>query len=151
MASVNKCIFIGNLGKDPEIRYLPSGEAVANFSIACSETWTDKLGAKQEQTEWVRISAFGKTAEIAGEYLKKGSQVYIEGRMQTRKWTDKENQERYTTEIRCDRMQMLGGKRQNDSADKEATAKDYARESGAGEKRAAAIAKLGSLEEDIPF
>jgi len=110
MASVNKVILIGNLGRDPEVRYMPSGDAVANITIATTETWKDKGGEKQEQTEWHRVAMFGKTAEIAGEYLKKGSQVYIEGKLQTRKWTDKEGQERYTTEIRADRMQMLGSR-----------------------------------------
>ena len=110
MASVNKCIFIGNLGRDPEIRYMPGGDAVANFSIACTENFKDKSGAKQERTEWVRISMFGKLAEIAGEYLKKGSSVYVEGRMQTRKWQNKEGVDQYTTEIIADRMQMLGGR-----------------------------------------
>jgi len=100
MASVNKVILIGNLGKDPETRYLPSGEAVTSFSIATSETWKDKTsGEKKEATEWHRISAFGKLAEICGEYLRKGSQVYIEGALRTRKWQDKEGQDRYTTEI----------------------------------------------------
>lgn len=108
MSSVNKVILIGNLGRDPEVRYMASGEAVANITIATTENWKDKAGAKQESTEWHRISMFGKTAEVAGEYLKKGAQVYIEGKLTTRKWTDKEGQERYTTEIRCDRMQMLG-------------------------------------------
>ncbi|MEQ1883131.1 MAG: single-stranded DNA-binding protein, partial [Burkholderiales bacterium] len=89
MASVNKVILVGNLGKDPEVRYLPSGDAVANISIATTETWKDKAGEKQEKTEWHRVSMFSKLAEIAGEYLKKGSQVYIEGRLETRKWTDK--------------------------------------------------------------
>ena len=92
MASVNKVILIGNLGRDPEVRYMPSGDAVANISIATTETWKDKNGEKQEKTEWHRVAMFGKTAEIAGEYLKKGSQVYIEGRLETRKWTDKEGQ-----------------------------------------------------------
>lgn len=110
MASVNKVILIGNLGRDPEIRYLPSGDAVATFSIATTEVWKDKNGQRQEQTEWHRISMFGKQAEIAGQYLKKGSSVYIEGRLTTRKWTDKEGNERQTTEIRADRMQMLGGR-----------------------------------------
>ncbi len=112
MSSVNKVIIIGHLGQDPEVRYLPSGDSVANLSIATTESWKDKQGQKQEQTEWHRVSLFGKTAEIGGEYLKKGSQVYIEGKLQTRKWTDKEGQERYTTEIRADRMQMLGKSRQ---------------------------------------
>jgi single-strand DNA-binding protein len=110
MASVNKVILVGNLGRDPEMRYMPSGDAVASFSIATTETWKDKNGQKQEQTEWHRISMFGKQAEVAGQYLKKGSSVYIEGRLQTRKWTDKEGQERQATEIRAERMQMLGGR-----------------------------------------
>jgi len=110
MASVNKCIFIGNLGRDPEIRYMPSGDAMANFSIACTDTFKGKTGERQERTEWVRIVMFGKQAEIAGEYLKKGSPVYIEGRLQTRKWQNKEGQDQYTTEIVADRMQMLGGR-----------------------------------------
>ena len=117
MASVNKCIFIGNLGRDPEIRYGASGDAIANFSIACTETYKDKQGQKQEKTEWVRIVMYGRQAEIAGEYLKKGSSVYLEGRLQTRKWQNKEGQDQYTTEIVADRMQMLGGKgeRKDDS------------------------------------
>lgn len=111
MASVNKWIGIGNLGKDPEVRYTAGGDAVANFSIACTESWKDKnSGEKKEQTEWVRITVFGKLAEICGQYLKKGSQVYIEGSLRTRKWTDQNGVEKYTTEIRCDEMKMLGGK-----------------------------------------
>lgn len=111
MASVNKWIGIGNLGKDPDMRYTASGEAICNFSIACTESWKDKqTGEKKEQTEWVRISFFGKIAEICGQYLKKGSQVYIEGSLRTRKWTDKDGQERYTTEIRGDEMKMLGSR-----------------------------------------
>ncbi|MBL8428219.1 MAG: single-stranded DNA-binding protein [Dechloromonas sp.] len=111
MASVNKWIGIGNLGRDPESRYTASGEAICNFSIACTETWKDKqTGERKEMTEWVRISAFGKLAEICSQYLKKGSQVYVEGSLRTRKWTDKDGQERYTTEIRCDDMKMLGSR-----------------------------------------
>lgn len=111
MASVNKWIGIGNLGRDPETRYTSSGEAICNFSIACTESWKDKQsGERKEMTEWVRISAFGKLAEICGQYLKKGSQVYVEGSLRTRKWTDKDGQERYTTEIRCDDMKMLGSR-----------------------------------------
>lgn len=111
MASVNKWIGIGNLGRDPETRYTASGEAICNFSIACTENWKDKqTGERKEMTEWVRISAFGKLAEICSQYLKKGSQVYVEGSMRTRKWTDKDGQERYTTEIRCDDMKMLGSR-----------------------------------------
>jgi single-strand DNA-binding protein len=110
MASVNRVILIGNLGRDPEVRYLPSGDAVANFSIATTEKWKDKNGEMQEQTEWHRIAFFGRQAEICGEYLRKGSSVYVEGRLQTRKWTDKDGNERQTTEIRGDRMQMLGSR-----------------------------------------
>jgi single-strand DNA-binding protein len=110
MASLNKVMLIGNLGKDPEMRYLPSGEAVANFSIATTEKFKDKNGDMQEVTEWHRISFFGRIAEVCGQYLKKGSPVYIEGSIRTRKWQDKEGKDRYTTEIRGDRMQMLGSK-----------------------------------------
>ncbi len=110
MASVNKVILIGNLGADPETRFLPSGDAVANIRIATTDNWKDKSGDKQEHTEWHRVSFFGKLAEIAGEYLKKGSPVYIEGRIRTRKWQDKEGQDRYSTEIVADRMQLLGSR-----------------------------------------
>lgn len=109
MASVNKAIIIGNLGKDPEMRYMPSGDAICNFSVATTDSWKGKDGEKQEKTEWHQISMFGKLAEVAGKYLKKGSQVYIEGRLQTRKWQDKEGKDQYTTEIVADRMQMLSG------------------------------------------
>ncbi|MQR00477.1 single-stranded DNA-binding protein [Glaciimonas soli] len=111
MASVNKVIIVGTLGRDPETRYMPNGEAVTNISVATSETWKDKnSGEKKELTEWHRVTFYRKLAEIAGQYLKKGSQVYLEGRLQTRKWTDKEGAERYTTEIISDTMQMLGGR-----------------------------------------
>ena len=110
MASVNKVILIGNLGADPETRYLPSGDAVTNIRIATTEKWKDKGGEQQEHTEWHRIAFFGKTAEIAGEYLKKGSPVYVEGRIRTRKWQDKEGQDKYSTEIVADRMQLLGSR-----------------------------------------
>ena len=116
MASVNKVIIIGNLGKDPEVRYMPSGDAIANINVATTDSWKDKdSGEKREKTEWHRIVLFGKLAEIVGEYLQKGSQVYIEGRLQTRKWQDKEGQDRYTTEIVADRMQMLGSRPAGDS------------------------------------
>lgn len=109
MASVNKVILMGNLGRDPEVRYMPNGEAVANFSIATTDSWKDKSGQKQERTEWHNIVMYRKLAEIAGEYLKKGRPVYIEGRLQTRKW-EKDGVTRYTTEIIADQMQMLGGR-----------------------------------------
>jgi single-strand DNA-binding protein len=110
MASVNKVIVLGNLGKDPELRHLPNGDAVCNFSLATTESWKDKDGNKQDKTEWHNIVIFRKLAEIAGEYLKKGRPVYIEGRLQTRKWQDKEGKDRYTTEIVADQMQMLGSR-----------------------------------------
>ena len=113
---VNKVIIIGHLGRDPEVRYTPDGKAIANLALATSESWKGQDGQIQEKTEWHRVSIFGKLAEIAGEYLTKGSQVYIEGKLQTRKWTNKEGQEQYTTEVVLDPfngvMQMLGGKGQ---------------------------------------
>jgi single-strand DNA-binding protein len=108
MAGINKVILVGNLGADPEIRYTPSGTAVANFRIATSENRTNKEGQKETRTEWHRIVTFGKLAEICGEYLAKGKQVYIEGRIQTRQWDDKDGNKRYTTEIVANQMQMLG-------------------------------------------
>lgn len=111
MASVNKVILVGNLGADPESRFAPSGDAICNISVATTESWKDKqTGEKKEATEWHRVGFYGKLAEIAGQYLKKGSQVYIEGSLRTRKWQDKTGQDRYTTEIRGDVMKMLGGK-----------------------------------------
>ncbi len=110
MASVNKVILIGNLGRDPETRYTTGGDAIANLNIATSEQWKDKNGEKQEKTEWHRVVLFGRQAEIAGEYLKKGRSVYIEGRLQTRKYTDKDGVEKYSTEIVGDRMQLLGSR-----------------------------------------
>lgn len=106
---VNKVILIGNLGKDPEVRFTPSGAAVSNFNIATNESWTDKSGQKQERTEWHRIVVWGKLAELCGEYLKKGRQCYVEGRLQTREWTDKEGKKNYTTEVVAQTVQFLGG------------------------------------------
>jgi len=158
MASVNKCIFIGNLGRDPEIRYMPSGDAIANFSIACTDSFKDKQGQKQERTEWVRIAMFGKLAEIAGQYLKKGSSVYIEGRMQTRKWTNKEGQDQYTTEIVADRMQMLGGRSggnafevMEDGSDNSAPAPSQQSAPTPAAKPAAGGSGFDDFEDDIPF
>ena len=110
MASMNKVLILGNLGSDPEIAYTGSGQAVANFSLATNEVWTDKQGNKQERTEWHRVVFFGTLAKIAGEYLTNGSQVYIEGRLRTRKWTDQSGVDKYTTEIIADQMQMLGSR-----------------------------------------
>ncbi|HAI72354.1 MAG TPA: single-stranded DNA-binding protein [Alteromonas australica] len=107
---VNKVILVGNLGNDPEVRYMPNGNAVANLSLATSESWKDQQGQVQERTEWHRLTMYRRLAEIAGEYLKKGSQIYVEGKLQTRKWQDQQGQDRYTTEIIVDQMQMLGGR-----------------------------------------
>lgn len=111
MASVNKVIIVGNLGRDPETRYMPSGDALTNIAVATTDKWKDKAtGEQKEATEWHRIAFFGKLAEIAGQYLKKGSQVYIEGKLRTRKYTDKDGVEKYSTEIVADAMQMLGSR-----------------------------------------
>ena len=116
---VNKVILVGHLGQDPEVKFMPSGDAVCNFSLATGESWKDKQGQIQEKTEWHRVTMFGKLAEIAGEYLRKGSQVYIEGQLQTRKWQNKEGADQYTTEVKVDSfngvMQMLGGKSEGGS------------------------------------
>lgn len=112
MASLNQCNFIGNLGRDPEVKTLPGGDTVCSFSIACSETWKDKAtGERKESTEWINAVIYGKLADVAGQYLKKGSQVFLSGKMKTRKWQDKQTgQDRYTTEIHVNDMKMLGGK-----------------------------------------
>ena len=111
MASVNKVIIVGNLGRDPEVRYSPDGAAICNVSIATTSQWKDKAsGERREETEWHRVVFYNRLAEIAGEYLRKGRSVYVEGRLKTRKWQDKEGQDRYTTEIVADQMQMLGGR-----------------------------------------
>lgn len=118
MASVNKWIGIGNLGNDPEVRYLPSGDAVTNISIACTDRYKDKAtGEQKEITEWVRINFFGRLAEVVGEYCKKGNPIYVEGSLRTRKWTDKDGQEKYSTEIRADNMQLLGTRQQGSGRD----------------------------------
>ncbi|MEX4085737.1 single-stranded DNA-binding protein [Haemophilus influenzae] len=114
MAGINKVIIVGHLGNDPEIRTMPNGDAVANISVATSESWNDRnTGERREVTEWHRIVFYRRQAEICGEYLRKGSQVYVEGRLKTRKWQDQNGQDRYTTEIQGDVMQMLGGRNQN--------------------------------------
>lgn len=118
MSSVNKVILVGHLGRDPETRYMPNGEAVTNMALATSESWKDKqTGDKKEQTEWHRVTLYRKLAEVAAQYLKKGSLVYFEGKLQTRKWTDKDGVERYTTEVIADSMQMLGSKTPAQSGD----------------------------------
>jgi len=160
--SVNKVILIGHLGKDPEVRYLPNGEAVANVSIATSETWKDKSGEKQEKTEWHNLVFYKRLAEIVGEYLKKGSQIYVEGRLQTRKWQTKEGQDRYTTEIVVNEMKMLGGKSSGSNSFEVVESRPAASSSGseaAPVKAAPAAPSAGSgqgrsfdnFDDDIPF
>jgi single-strand DNA-binding protein len=107
---INKVIIVGNLGQDPEVRYMPNGNAVANITVATSESWKDQQGQQQERTEWHRIVLYKRLAEIAGQYLRKGSKVYLEGRLRTREWQDQQGQKRYTTEIACNELQMLDGK-----------------------------------------
>src|SRR5262245_34143761 len=157
MASVNKVILIGNLGRDPETRYTTGGDAVTNLSIATSEQWKDKSGEKQERTEWHRVVLFGRQAEVAGEYLKKGRSVYIEGRLQTRKYTDKDGVEKYSTEIVADRMQLLGSGRDagGSGGDVEfagaAPASGGRRESTGGTGGGKGGKKTEDFDDDIPF
>ena len=151
MASINKVILIGNLGKDPEVRYTPDNSAITNITLATTHTWKDKQsGDKKEETEWHRVSFFGRLAEIAGEYLKKGSPVYVEGRLRTRKWQDKEGKDRYTTEIVADTMQMLGsrsGMGGGDSGERNAPAGA----AGPSAPAAKSGARFDDFEDDIPF
>ncbi len=140
MASLNKVLLIGNLGRDPEVRYTASGDAMCSFSIATSENWKDKSGAKQESTCWHNIVMYRKLAEIAGQYLKKGSSVYLEGKIQTRKWQDKEGKDRYTTEVIADQMKMLGGKSDSNGA-----------APTAAQPEAQENAPIGQFDDDIPF
>jgi single-strand DNA-binding protein len=152
MASVNKVILIGNLGRDPEVRYMPSGDALATLSVATTDTWKDKGGEKQERTEWHRVSMFGRLAEIAGEYLKKGSQVYIEGRIQTRKYTDKDGQEKYSTEIVANEMKMLGSRGASGGmADMDSAPRASGRPASSAPAKAPAGGSFDDLEDDIPF
>jgi single-strand DNA-binding protein len=152
---INKVILVGNLGKDPETRYMPSGSAVTNLTLATSEAWKDKQsGEQQERTEWHKVAMFGRLAEIAAEYLRKGSQVYIEGKLRTRKWQDKEGKDRWTTEIVADEMQMLGGKGGGASAGAGAPAGAATGGGSSGGGRAAVNdsgGPPGDFDDDIPF
>lgn len=157
MASVNKVIIVGNLGRDPETRYMPSGDAMTNIAVATTDKWKDKAtGEQKEATEWHRIAFFGKLAEIAGQYLKKGSQVYIEGKLRTRKWTDKDGIEKYSTEIIADSMQMLGSRQGMGGG---SAAMDESGFSGASASRPASTSRaparqapnLSDMDDDIPF
>jgi single-strand DNA-binding protein len=158
MASVNKVILLGNLGRDPETRYTTGGDAVTNLNIATSEQWKDKSGEKQERTEWHRVVLFGRQAEVAGEYLKKGRSVYIEGRLQTRKYTDKDGVEKYSTEIVADRLQLIGTARDaggtgGDAEFASAGPSTTTRREGAAPKPAAGGGKknVDDFDDDIPF
>ena len=150
MASVNKVILIGNLGRDPEMRYLPSGEAVTNIRVATTDRWKDKqTGELKEATEWHRIAFFGRLATIAGEYLKKGSQVYVEGSLRTRKWQDKDGQDRYSTEIVADAMQLLGRREGMGDAPAREPGEPAAAEAKPAAKKPAT--SLADMDDDIPF
>lgn len=144
MASLNKVILIATLGKDPEVRHMPNGDAVANFSVATNEKWKDKQGQQQERTEWHNIVMYRRLAEIAGQYLKRGSQVYLEGKLQTRKW-EKDGVDRYTTEIVVDQMQMLGGKSEGQRSQAAPSPAPEQRQPQQGN------AKADEFEDDIPF
>tara|TARA_R110000851_G_scaffold217502_1_gene370462 strand:+ start:262 stop:753 length:492 start_codon:yes stop_codon:yes gene_type:complete len=158
---VNKVILVGNLGKDPEVKYTPNGKAVANLTLATSESWKDQSGQIQEKTEWHRVSIFGKLAEIAGEYLRKGSQVYIEGKLQTRKWQNKEGQDQYTTEIVLDPfngvMQMLGSKGDGQAQPGQSQSQQQApqrkqQNQAPGQRQSAPMAEPDfDFDDDIPF
>lgn len=156
MASVNKVIVMGNLGRDPEVRYSADGAAVANITVATSRQWKDKTsGERKEETEWHRIVFYGRQAEIAGEYLKKGRPVYVEGRLKTRKWQDKEGQERYTTEIIAETMQLLGGREGGGeegghAGGGAAPARQASGGGGTGNPRKP-VPNLDDMDDDIPF
>ncbi len=167
MASLNKVILIGNLGKDPETRYAPSGDAICNLTLATTETWKDKTsGERREATEWHRVVFFGRVAEVAAQYLRKGSQVYVEGRLQTRKWQDKDGQDRYTTEIRGDEMKMLGRREGGGDAPMRSADSGYQAPTSAPRQAPAAATRpqpqpasssppsssgFGDFDDDIPF
>ncbi|MDA9913530.1 single-stranded DNA-binding protein [Methylophilaceae bacterium] len=157
MPSVNKVILMGNLGRDPEVRFMPNGDAVCNFSIATTDSWKDKAGERQEKTEWHNIVMYRRLAEIAGEYLKKGRPVYLEGRLQTRKWQTKEGQDRYTTEIIADSMQMLGGRdgapAQDSQPSPQLEAKDEFDQTPSRNSEASSSSgnPFDEFEDDIPF
>ena len=152
MASVNKVIIVGNLGRDPETRFLPDGKAVCNFSVATTDTWKDKAsGDKKEATEWHRVSAFGRLAEICGEYLKKGSQVYIEGKLQTRKWQDNQGQDRYTTEIIGNELQMLDARGATSGGNFNSSPASASQSSNNQMNDMPDMVPAGDFDDDIPF
>ena len=149
MGSVNKVILVGNLGRDAELRYTPGGAPVATLNMATTEVWNDKGGQKQEKTEWHRVVLWGKTAESLNEYLTKGKQIYVEGRLQTRKWTDKDGHEKYTTEIRGDRVVLLGGGGGGGGGARQGSRSGAAVGSGMDDSMAEPVSEL--TDDDIPF
>lgn len=151
MASVNRVVLIGNLGRDPEVRYSPDGGAICNMSIATTSSWKDKAsGEKREEVEWHRVVMYSRLAEIAGEYLKKGRSVYIEGRLKTRKWQDKDTgADRYATEVVADQMQMLGGK--GDEVDREPSQRPARQPQQRQQPQQQPAASLADMDDDIPF
>lgn len=153
MASLNKVQLIGRLGRDPEIRYMQSGEAVANASVAITEKWKDKnTGEKKEVTEWVRLTFYRKLAEIVGQYLKKGSEIYVEGKLTTKKWTDKEGVEKYITEVVCDGMQMLGiGPRQDDEPQQQRPQSKQQPPRPQPKQQHQAMPDFNDMDDQIPF
>ena len=162
MATLNQCQFIENVGLTPEVRYSQSGDAICSFSIAVNETWRDKTtGEKKESTEWVRIVAYRKLAEICGEYLKKGTPIWVQGKMKTRKWQGQDGQDRYTTEIIADQMQMLGGRGDSDQSKAYQQSappqqQSYAQQSGGHTRQAqhnyqAPSSGMADMDDDIPF
>lgn len=160
MASVNKVILVGNLGRDPEIRYSPNGGAICNVSIATTRQWKDKSsGERREETDWHRIVMFNRLAEIAGEYLKKGRSIYIEGRLQTRKWQDKDGKDQWTTEVVADQMQMLGGRGEDGGGSGGGSAGGFNREPAGGRgsggsgrsEQSSAPPDFDGMDDDIPF
>lgn len=152
--SVNKVILVGRLGKDPETRYMTNGEAVTNVTLATSENWKDKSGEKQEKTEWHNLTFYRRLAEVAGEFLKKGSMIYVEGKIQTRKWQDKEGKDRYTTDIIVNEMQMLGSKSSGSGSFEVVDRPSTSADAPSAGKPAPAAAKAGgfdNFDDDIPF
>lgn len=151
MASVNKVIILGNLGRDPEIRALSNGESVANLAVATTENWKDKDGNRQEKTEWHRVILYKRLAEIAGEYLAKGSQVYIEGRLETKKWTDKEGVEKFTTEIIGNELKMLGSPAGAATTDKSSATAATRQQQPQSKQAPRPAARHDPVDDDIPF
>ncbi|MCM2324350.1 MAG: single-stranded DNA-binding protein [Oligoflexia bacterium] len=151
--SVNKVILVGRLGQNPEVRYTPSGAAVANFSVATNESWTDKSGQKQERTEWHKVVVWGKLAELCGQYLAKGRQAYVEGRLQTRQWQDKDGQTKYTTEIQAQTVQFLGGQGAStgERVSQQPEQGSYGQAPAAGDNMGGGMNGPSFTEDDIPF